>query len=324
MRAGELTRGDTGSLQVLAVGLDPLAQGGEPVRGAPLKSPVRAHHLLHPGDPVGLLGGSGRRLVVPERLHDPQQPERLAVIGLHDLRAQRRGESLGQRADRQLRLAPVERGAILDGNRRPHQHERPARPEGARLVEHEPDRQQRDRPRPAGRQRHPRRARPERQQPRLGLRASLGEEQHGAPVGEGGRDGVEHRVVPRGVADALLTAQHRQRAHQPQQGAHHGISKERRRGQDQERPGHRRHHEHRIHERVVVIRGDDDRAPGGDVLAADEFHAPVEQPEQEPGERADDPVSHGSSEIGARLMPAVQAPEHARLAPVRRSRLDMG
>ena len=161
-------------------------------------------------------------------------------------------------------------------------------------MEDQSDRQQGDRQLLGrGAEQHPRGPRAQRQEHGLGLGPPLGEEQHGPAASKRRRDRAEHRVVPGGVTDALLTAQDRERADQSQEGTDQRVAEQRSGREDHERAGDSRHDEHRVHQRVVVVRSDDQRSPGRDVLAADHLDPPVEEAQQQPGEGADDPVAHG-------------------------------
>src|SRR3989454_5842728 len=53
--------------------------------------------------------------------------------------------------------------------------------------------------------------------------------------------------------------------------------------------------------RSVVVGGDDQRSARRDALGADDVHAPVEEPEQQPDEASHEAIAHGGDRKSTRL-----------------------
>ena len=110
------------------------------------------------------------------------------------------------------------------------------------------------------------------------------------PVAQGrARRREEGRVLLR-IVPGLLAAMDRKPADQPEERADERMTEERGVREDAQRPREGRHQDHRVHDRVVMIGGHDERPRGRHVFPPDDLDARVEEPEQQPGEAADERV----------------------------------
>jgi len=127
------------------------------------------------------------------------QLERVLVACLDDEPLQRLAESLGQLADRALGVRRRQRLEVRGRHRLSHEQERRADPEGAGLVEHEPDGQERRGGAAAAlavrAEQETRRSGAQRQQGRLALALPFGKNQERLIPPERVPGGAEHGPV---------------------------------------------------------------------------------------------------------------------------------
>ena len=133
-------------------------------------------------------------------------------------------------------------------------------------------------------------ARPQRHQDRLRLRRALGKNQDDAARAERRDRRGEHLVVPPWIVPGFCPSVDGHCAHQAQRRADQRVAKERRLGEHRDGARHGRDDQHRVDQRVVVVSGDDHTTALGNVLPPDHLDPPVEEPQEETGQCADDPI----------------------------------
>ena len=143
---------------------------------------------------------------------------------------------------------------------------------------------------------HARRARAQRLERGFRLRDPLREDGDRAARGERRRRrGEQVRVAGGvGVVARLLAAVDRQPADQPEEGSDQRMTEERRVGEHAQRTGHDGDQDHRIHDRVVMIGGDDQGRGGRNVLSADDLDVRVEKLQQPARQGAHEPVARAA------------------------------
>jgi len=141
---------------------------------------------------------------------------------------------------------------------------------------------------------------PERQQDRLRLRSSLGKDQDDA-AGAQRLDGRrEHLLVLSGIVAGLGPSVDGHGADQAQGRADQRVAKERRVGEHRDRAGPGRDDQHRVDQRVVVVRGDDHATALGNSLSPDHLDPPIEQPQQQADQPADASIGERTARVRSR------------------------
>jgi len=138
-----------------------------------------------------------------------------------------------------------------------------------------------------------------RQQYRLGLGAPLGKNDDAAALAQRAGRLREQRLVLERVVARFLAAVDRQRPQQAQKGPDQRMVEELRLGERAQPARHDGEQDHRVHQRVVVIGGDDQSAAIRDPFRADHLDAPVEHRQQ----HADHPANRREAHPVRHAMP---------------------
>jgi len=270
-------------VQACAVALEPPPKLRDTLGRALTQRARRAHHLTPPRQRRLGVGAGAAVLLAPRALQRGGELERVLVLRLDDLRANGVGKTLGQPPRRRLRLGRVARDGVVDRHRRADGDERRGHAERPGRLIDETDGEKAHAVTPAvglSAEQQAGGARAQRQECWNWLSAALGKNQDRAARAQV-RDGRrEHRLVFSRIVARLGAAVHRQRADGAQERPDERMPEQRRVGEHGDAARERAHDEHRIHERVVVIGGDDQRAVRRDALGAHDVHAPIEQPQQ--------------------------------------------
>jgi hypothetical protein len=252
------------------------------------------HDGLLEGEPLGAIIDGRRGVVPPRALQRLDEGQRVVIVGLHETGPDGVGEPVGETPHRLVRRVPIPRDDVCGRHGFAHRDVDGRVTERARLVKGHPQRQQCHARGSAGvsfgGEQHPSRARAERQQRRTRLTRALGKDEHHAARAQhpGGRG--EHRVVSTGIVAGLRAPVHGHRAHQAQERTDERMPEEWCLGQHGDGPRHDGHDEHGVHERAVMVRGDEERPRGRNARTPHDVDAAVEDPEEEAHEPADETV----------------------------------
>jgi hypothetical protein len=250
---------------------------------------VRARRPPTPRRAVLGLEGGGRHLFAPDRLGRLDQIQRVPVLGFDDEPPERIAETLGQLPDGALGLRRRQRLQVIGRHGPPHQQDRGADAERARLVEHQADWQE-HRGRTFGRlpglaQQEACGARAKRHQGRLALALAFGKNQERLALLEHAPGRAEHGPIVHGAA-LVLSPVYGDGAGQARQLADDRITEERGFGDGSEPSRQRGGQKDTVHQALLVIGRDDQRPGEGHPLEPDHVDAPVEEPDEKPRQRS--------------------------------------
>ena len=244
---------------------------------------------------------AARGFFEPRALEHGEELERVLILCLHDARGDGLRQPSRDRPHRLLGLIAMGGDQIGDGDRRADGDLDRRRPKRPGVVEDHADRQERHAIHAAwralGSEGQARGARPERQQDRLRLRSSFGKDQDDAAGAERLDRRREHLLVLSRVVAGLGPSVDGHGADHAQGRADQRVVKERRVGEHRDRARDGRDDQHRVDQRVVVVRGDDHATALGNPLSADHVDPAVEQPQQQ----ADQPSDASIGERPARV-----------------------
>ena len=113
-----------------------------PARGRAANGRSASRCCSH-ADAGGVVARRGAVALAPQLFDEPEQPQRMAVVGLDDLRAEGLGQAVGQDAGGRRRGVRPGLEAVGGRDGRPDQDEGAALAKGAGLLEDEADRKQR-------------------------------------------------------------------------------------------------------------------------------------------------------------------------------------